>query len=111
MPHLDNDHNDNHENTAPDIQINSRENCGMMHRSNKTGSYHRTDRKTVLKQNRVIFYGIETYALINQHTIYLNSTNLVQDLQPKTKSGREFCFGVVRVRFAVWAKYSLPNAS
>ena len=73
----------------------------MVDRSNQAGSYHRIDRKTVRKQNRVLLYGIETYAVINQHTIYLNSVNLVQDLPPKRKSRREFGFDVVRVWFAI----------
>ena len=73
------------------------ENYGMVDRPNQPGSYHVIDRRTVRKQNRVLFDGIETYTVINQHTIYQNSANLVQDLPPKRKSGREFRFDVVKV--------------
>ena len=69
----------------------------MVDRPNQPGSYHVIDRRTVRKQNRVLFDGIETYTAINQHTIYQNSANLVQDLPPKRKSGREFRFDVVKV--------------
>ena len=86
---------------APLVAQIYREHYGMVDRSNQAGSYNCIDRKTVRKQNRVLFDGIETYAVTNQHTIYLNSENLVQDLPPKRKRGREFRFDVVRVWFAV----------
>ena len=86
---------------APLVAQIYREHYGMVDRSNQAGSYYRIDSKTVRKQNRVLFDGIETYAVINQHTIYLNSANLVQDPPPKRKSGREFRFDVVRVWFAI----------
>ena len=54
-----------------------------------------------MQQNRVLFDGTETYPVINQHTIYLNSANLVQDLPPKRKSSQEFHFDVAMVWFAV----------
>ena len=54
-----------------------------------------------MQQNRVLFDGIKTYPVINKHTIYLHSANLVQDLSPKRKSKREFHFDVAMVWFAI----------
>ena len=73
---------------------------GMVDGSKQAG---RTAASTVklYATDRVLFDGIETYPVINQHTIYLNSANLVQDLPPKRKSKREFHFDVAMVWFAV----------
>ena len=58
------------------------------------------DRKTVSKQNRVLFDAIETYGLINQHAILVNSSNLVINKSKHHISATEFRFDVVRVWFA-----------
>ena len=58
------------------------------------------DRKTVRKQNRVLFDAIETYELINQHAVLVSSPNLVVNKSKHDISAREFRFDVVRVWFA-----------
>ena len=57
------------------------------------------DRKTVRKQNRVLFEATETYGLINQHTVLVNSPNLVADKSKHNMSARELRFDVIRVWF------------
>ena len=85
---------------APKAAATYRRNYGEIDRSNQAGSYYKIDRKTVRKQNRVMFDAIETYALVNQHTICINCTNLTEDKGKHELSTREFRFDVVRVWFA-----------
>ena len=56
--------------------------------------------KTVSKQNRVLFDAIETYRIINQHAVLVNSTNLVVNKSKHGIIATEFRFHVVRVWFA-----------
>ena len=58
------------------------------------------DRKTVRKQNQVLFDATKTYGLINQHAVLVNSPNLVTNESKHDTSAREFRFKVVRVWFA-----------
>ena len=55
------------------------------------------DRKTVRKQNRVLFDAIETYGLINQHAVLVNSPNLVVNKSKHDVSVKEFRFDVVQI--------------
>ena len=85
---------------APKAAATYRRNYGEIDRSNQAESYYKIDRKTVRKQNRVLFDAIETYALVNQHTICINCTNLREDKGKHELSAREFRLDVVRVWFA-----------
>ena len=77
-----------------------RQNYGHIDRSNQAGSYYKMDRKTVHKQNCVLFDAIEMYGLINQHVVLVNSSNLIVNKSKHDISAREFRFDVVRVWFA-----------
>ena len=69
-------------------------------RSNQEGSYYNVDRKTVRKQNRVLEDAIETYALINTHTVYINSPNVIQGMGKDEIASDQFRFEIARVWFA-----------
>ena len=74
-----------------------RQNYGHLNRSNQPGSYCKRDRKTVRKQNSVLFDAIKKYGLINQHAVMVNSLNLVVNKSKHDISATEFRFDVVRV--------------
>ena len=85
---------------SPKAVATYRRNYDEIDPSNQTGSYYKIDRKTVRKQNRVLFDAIETYAPVNQHTICINCTNLTENKGKHELSAREFRFDLVRVWFA-----------
>ena len=85
---------------APKAPATNRRNYGEIDRSNQAGSYYKIDRKTVRKQNCVLFNAIETYAPVNQHIICIDCTNLTEDKGKHELSAREFRFDVVRMWFA-----------
>ena len=85
---------------APHTAAIYNQNYGHIDRSNQAGSYYKMDRKTVRKQNRVLFDAIETYGLINQHAVLVNSPTLVVNKSKHDISAREFRFDVVRVWLA-----------
>ena len=85
---------------APLVARQYRSGYHFIDRSNQEGSYYNVDRKTVRKQNRVLEDAIETYALINTHTVYINSPNVIQGMDRDEIASDQFRFEIARVWFA-----------
>ena len=82
---------------APLVTRIYRQNYGIVDRSNQEGTYYKLDMKTRRKQNRhVLFDAIETYGLINTHTIFINSLEIVADLKKSELTTTGFRFFLVR---------------
>ena len=84
---------------APHAAANYHQNYGHINRSNQAGSYHEMDRKSVSKQNRVLFNAIQIYGLMNHHAVLVNSLHLVVNKSKHDISAIEFRFDVVWVWF------------
>ena len=68
---------------------------GWVDRGNQQLSYNNTEFRSVRKQNRVVDSLTEMYVLVNGHTLWRKSPNLMCNVTRENMSQREF-------RFAVW---------
>ena len=85
---------------VPKTALLYREMYGWVDRTNQQAAYYNTDRKTVRKQNRVLDALIETYALVNTHTVWLNSLNLISSISRDDRSSSNFRFRIIRAWYA-----------
>ena len=77
---------------------------GWVGRGNQQLSYHNTEFRSVRNQNRVLDSLIEMYVLVNGHTLWRNSPNLMCNITRENMSQREFRFAVIRFWYAMFRK-------
>ena len=77
---------------------------GWVDRGNQQLSYYYTEFRSVRKQNRVLDSLIEMYVLVNGHTLWQNSPNLMCNVTRENMSQSEFRFAVIRIWYAMFRK-------
>ena len=77
---------------------------GWVDRGNQQLSYHNTEFRSVRKQNRVLDSLTEMYVLVNGHTLWRNSPDLMCNVTRENMSQSEFRFAVIRVWYAMFRK-------
>ena len=77
---------------------------GWVDKGNLQLSYHNTEFRSVRKQNRVLDSLIEMYILVNGHTLWRNSPNLMCNVTRENMSQSEFRFAVIRIWYAMFRK-------
>ena len=89
---------------VPEVATLYREMYGWVDRSNQQLSYYNTELRSVRKQSRVFDSLCEMYVLVNGHTLWRNSANLVADMSKDTCSQSSFRFEIIRVWYAMYKK-------
>ena len=77
---------------------------GWVDRGNQQLSYYNTEFRSVHKQNRVLDSLIEMNVLVNEHTFWRNSPNLMCNVTKENMSQSEFRFAVIRIWYAMFRK-------
>ena len=77
---------------------------GWVDRGNQQLSYHNTEFRSVRKQNRAFDSLIEMNVLVNGHTLWSNSPNLMCNITRENMSQSEFRFAFICIWYALFRK-------
>lgn len=77
---------------------------GWVDRSNQQLAYYNSEVRSIRKQSRVLDCLLEMYVLVNAHTIWRNSPNLLEGLSRDKMAQSEFRFEIIRVWYTMFRK-------